>query len=463
MSSNDTISSTNGSFSSSTKEHNISAALLISGIAVFMAFENFLVVYAVAIKKFRRVPDILIFSLSVSAITNSFTVLVIAAYHRAVDSNGVDGINTLCKVQSWFVVTLRISDVFTTTLISIDRYIATTKPFYYRANVTPMHGWTAILVTPVISGFISILPFVGFGAVGRDTASLCVISWDSAVSFLIVTIAYIQFIIVLYCYIAVILAIKKLIKRQKAIVRSQTISYESPSLSHRTTNSNVSLNLSHGTNSTASSPENTPVFTVRSVNLRKMALNRSLSNFEGSHSEVFGMRSPEFPTKTSTHLEIPDHTKGKLRRAATSPEERPRARSPSPSGHPRAHTASPVVLPKARSASPGEFSKTRTSSGELSSTRSASIRAANHTLSSESIIQSNSFSSWDRFRPNVNKHVSSLRKKWVGSFLHRAQNEERRQWRESEQFAKIMGVVVLMFYISWLPLAVSFDFGILFL
>ena len=422
---------------------NISAAATIGAFTIILAFENYLLIFAVSVKKFKRVPEILMFSLALSSLVNCCTTLVISAYQRALDNDAKHGIDKLCKLQFWFATTLRVNDIFVTTLISIDRFVAITKPFFYRARVRPEHGWISITIAFAISSVISSLPFAGFGSISRIIPSLCVAKWDSEISVLIVGLAYVQFAIVLWCYIAIIWTVKKLVKRQKAMAKSQRITYDSPSMRHKNAESpSISVSPSFETSSTS---VEVPSFVDKPVSLRvKAVLNRSYSNYEGSQSDSFGLATPEIRAKDSLGGSIASICKDNGSLLSFSlPNHCVEIES-----HFTGSTSSLTIHNhgelKRSATSPDTLPKDRPQRGGLSNRGILPDDAGSSSLS------------LNRLKPEINRHLNSLRKKWEGSFLRRKkQSTERRQWQETEHFAKVMGVVVLLFYVSWIPLAVS--------
>eukprot|EP00112_Aurelia_sp_Birch-Aquarium-sp1_P015951 Seg3575.2 transcript_id=Seg3575.2/GoldUCD/mRNA.D3Y31 product="alpha-1B adrenergic receptor" protein_id=Seg3575.2/GoldUCD/D3Y31 len=424
--------------------HNhVSAAMTIGAFTIILAFENYLLIFAVAVKKFKRVPEILMFSLALSSLVNCCTTLVISAYQRALGHDARNGIDTLCKLQFWFSTTLRVNDIFVTTLISIDRFVAITKPFFYRARVRPEHGWISIATAFAISGVISSLPFAGFGSISRIIPSICAVKWDSEISILIVGLAYVQFAIVLWCYIAIIWTVKKLVKRQKDMAKSQQITYDSPSMRCKNAGS-PSLSLSPSCETSSTSLE-VPSLVDKPVSLRiKAVLNRSYSNYEGSQSDSFGLAKPEIHTKDSLRgsiasiykengslvsISLPNHCGGIESHFAGSSSSLASYNH----GELKRSATSPDTLPKDRPHRGGLSNR-----GILPDDAGSSSLTLNH------------------LRPDINRHLNSLRKKWEGSFMRRKKETSvRKQWQETEHFAKVMGVVVLLFYVSWIPLATS--------
>ena len=406
---------TNGTVTSGT-DQNLTAAVIIGFVAVILAFENYLLLFAVSEKKLRRVPEILIFWLAVSSMMNSFTTVAIIAYHRVADNEGRTGIDSLCKTQFWFATTLRTNDICTTTLMSIDRFFATTKPLLYRSRVRREHGWLSVAMSFIISSIISCLPFLGFGGISRVVPSLCVAKWDSQVSILILVIAFVQFAIVLWCYIAIFWSIKQLVRRQKAMAKSQQITYDSPALNRRKAPSpSISLSPSMDTSSTSLELQNQGHQSEKPIPLRiKAAVNRTLSNYEGAQSQSFGLAGQQegiFRIGSTTSLSTVSV------RSKTSPKGlRPQSSKSQYNGN---------IPPHLR--------------------RMSSLRGGSMPLN-----QNNSL------KPSIFRHLTSFRGRLHDSVMkRRRQAREKRQWKESEHFAKVMGAIVLLFYISWIPLAVS--------
>ena len=407
-------------------QHNVTAALIIALLAGLLAFENYLLIFAVSINRLKRVPEILIFWLALSSLMNCFT-LIIVAYNRAYDNDGREGINTLCKAQFWFATTLRTNDICTTTLMSIDRYVAITRPFLYRSKVRVEFGWVSVISSFVVSGIISCLPFAGFGSISRIVPSICVAKWDSHVSILIVGIAYIQFFIVLLSYIGIFYSIKSLVKRQKAMAKSQEITYDSPSMNSRS-RAHVSTSASFETSSTSMDchPQGDA---DRPVSLRvKAVLNRTQSNYEGAQSETFGLSQTELGPATSQMVRSSISLQSNTTLLTVVGDACGR----------------PSSIPAQQHAT-SKDSRAMSRKGSLPDNTILPLAQENGRYPNER----------NSLKPGIYKHLNSIRDRLYGSFIRKRQASVKRQWRESEHFAKVMGAIVLLFYLSWLPLAVS--------
>ena len=433
-------------------------ALMYGALTAFVASENLLVVAAVFVKKFRGIPDVLIFTLAMSSVFNCITGLGIAVYIRAVHNEGFIGLYNLCAAQYWFSTTLRLSDVFTVTIMSVDRWLAIVKPLYYRSEIKRKHGWNAVIIALCFSGLLASFPFFGFGEISKAVIpSLCTVDWTSKLAIPIIVLAYLQFCIVLLCYGGIFRGVRQFVNRQKAMEASQQITYESPRLNRKTNYRTSQLQIANIKTVDLNSQEN-GMKRDESLSLRiRAAKNRTVINSDSTDSRRTSVSTQS--TTPDDDLELNDNSLEVFKESHfESPEKRfsycQTSRSIEMSSFPATHEpTSPALI----TVSPTLNQQLTRQSSNDSYARRGSDSSVDYNVGKFRRLRS----SLGDIKPSLGKHIGSIRRKWrEHTVLKRSESySEKRQWKESQHFAKVMGVVVFVFYLTWLPLSVSYMQG----
>lgn len=449
---------------SSDLSEGIMKGILYAFMASVVVFINImvLVAYFIRDKKKRGILDIFVVSLAVSSILTSITVIGIVAYVRATNNEYFQGKMGECYVQFFFGTMLRLTDVATTTAIAIDRFIALYKPIFYRTKVKQRQGYIGCAIIWLSSAVIATLPPLGVGDISKDMESLCTADWSTSISIVVLTVTYTQFVIVLVCYVGIFKSIDAFVKRQKAMTKSQNVSTSSADRR----NSISSLALSDRSNN--SLPTETPSESrSSSISFPNIAFESELTdrlcklshaNIKAALREIKGVEEIELETSmklktVKTRREI--NSAQTVSKASSSVNLRIKAaiNRVSWSDSPDDFKVNPTDLQQKME------NTTMATNGKLESHRRSSQIPNYVNLSDDVFIENDSNEQTDKEREKkpIRKSLTLLvRDKWRAKKLRRS-SSIKHFWKESQHFAKIMGVVVLIFYISWLPLAVSIN------
>ncbi|TGZ74773.1 hypothetical protein CRM22_000750 [Opisthorchis felineus] len=140
---------------------NVLTGLTLSVIVIGTVIGNLLVVLAVAlVRKLQTPSNFLIVSLAVSDLLVGLVVMPITIIH---DINRQWPFNeALCDTYIAFDVLLCTASILNLCAISVDRYLAITKPLRYAAKRTPKRMFLMIAGVWLASALISIPPIFGF-------------------------------------------------------------------------------------------------------------------------------------------------------------------------------------------------------------------------------------------------------------------------------------------------------------
>ncbi|THD27418.1 5-hydroxytryptamine receptor 1 [Fasciola hepatica] len=139
----------------------ISLGVFLGLITVLTIGGNLLVVLAVSlVKKLRTPSNFLIVSLAVSDVLVGVTAMPLAEFKQLVGSWTLG--EALCDMYIVFDVLLCTASILNLCAISIDRYLAITRPLQYAAKRTPKRMMLMIAIVWVVSALISIPPIFGF-------------------------------------------------------------------------------------------------------------------------------------------------------------------------------------------------------------------------------------------------------------------------------------------------------------
>lgn len=205
-------------------DYTTSYGLILMVIVIIVG--NGLVLLTVKSFKRRLVADIFIFSLSLSDLTNTLTSVVLAIVfkftllHKSYGGKSQDVFPILCQTQAWFTVTTQFQSVFTVTLISLERFVAVSRPFFYKANINPPVALRILGVLFILSVSFSSAPLLGWDEyVSQPKLALCMFRYNSSYAILVVVIGYVHLVLVSYCFLAIRVSLKKFMKRQTYFVR----------------------------------------------------------------------------------------------------------------------------------------------------------------------------------------------------------------------------------------------------
>ncbi|EDV28591.1 Beta-1 adrenergic receptor [Trichoplax sp. H2] len=122
----------------------------------------------------HTINNMFIFNLAVVDLLSSLLVIPLGL---AVVSSQSHFSNTLCQIQGFLLMFLNTTSLMTTTLISIDRVIAVTKPYYYAA-IAKFHAMIALIAGIwILSILFATLPLLHLQHYGFGYYTLVYICW----------------------------------------------------------------------------------------------------------------------------------------------------------------------------------------------------------------------------------------------------------------------------------------------
>ena len=458
-----------------------------SSLALLVILINSLVLvgYAKKSKKNRGIPDIFVANLAISSIMTSVTVIQIVAYVRMSNNEYFNNLVAACYIQCYFGTALRLIDVATTTCIAIDRFVALWKPIFYRTKVKLKQGCIMCGTIWLVSGLIGLLPIIIDDGVSNEMESLCTADWTKPTAYIVLTFAYVQFIIVLVAYIGIFRCIKAFINRQKAMADSQSVTYNSstasPTLSKTSKLNRKFIDRSHSGVSFASSiscdDSDSSIPTISNpgfeIELTDKLCKLSQENIKSALNSVKYASNIEVETqlKVRTALDSVPLTGVRTRGHSTSVDLRVKAAinrvswSTFPDdSRKNENNSDPDDQKKGSNYDPK--SKTTIVSTPIyeninfeESVKNEAVRKEDDDVFlKETLAEKKEPSSLggEKLLRSISSVSVLVRNKLRERRLRRQSSNLRLFWRESQKFAKIMGVVVFIFYLSWIPLAVSY-------
>eukprot|EP00794_Sanderia_malayensis_P015436 gene15436-17012_t len=223
---------------------NTSFGLVVEIFSLWILLGNLVIILVVKLYKPLTIPDILVFSLALSDVFNSL--LPLQLLNMITNLLHITWTEQLCITFTFTTYCLRISSVFTITVISLDRLIAVHKPLVYRSRV--MHEMCKVKILMItlwiISCFLASLPFISSIQSGYHTGKCDyqLIHLGLWYGVLMECIGWLQLFIVLYCYITIKISTGNFIKRQHKFRKAQglkkVVSFKEDELQNKRRNSN---------------------------------------------------------------------------------------------------------------------------------------------------------------------------------------------------------------------------------
>ncbi len=401
-----------------------STAVEVDGIGVragslilmqcFIIPGNALILLSITKFKTRTVSDILIGCLALIDLLNGIgpVSISIAMYlSHPQGFRGIDGIAWLCSLYTWMSCVFRLMACFTATLMSIDRYVAIVIPFQYRTRVTPKVAYLLLLGLLVFSIIVGLLPIVGASKI-YVFAPMCSFAFTGPFAIFIVVLGYFQILVVIICYVSVMFEINAFLSRQTLLKATQ-------------------LRASFASKSRQSSKrDNTGAETTQSARLNQYSP-QSLRSVNKQRVLVTNEITGRYKNRSNSLMPL-DHTE--VERRIDLQGERSQSWTP---------------LAEHRCSLPFTIKSKTTRSQSLS----PNIRNKHNpllTCSRDEDLEN------DRIDESIcdSKKEEELNEAKVRSSL-RDFKRNHATWKQSRKLAIVMGIVVVLFYISWLPIVVS--------
>lgn len=189
---------------------------------VITAIGNMLVCLSVClVRKLRRAPNFLLVSLAVSDLCVALLVMPLALHYELV---GVWRLGaTICDMWVAFDITCCTASILNLCMISVDRYLAITKPLTYGVRRRSRRTYASIGITWVMSTLVSVPPLLILGNEhGTDDNPTCDVSQNFGYQ-LYATLSsfYIPMLVMVFMYCKIYLAAKKVVESDKGRMASR--------------------------------------------------------------------------------------------------------------------------------------------------------------------------------------------------------------------------------------------------
>lgn len=364
---------------------------------------NSLILAAIVTFTKRSVADVLIGCLALMDLMNGLgpvNISISLYYMNLSGSHSMKDLEWLCLLYTWIATCLRLMACFVATMMALDRFAAIVVPFFYRTRVTPKATCLWLLVVFMFSAIIATLP-LAINTI-RTYIPLCSFDFTSPFAAFIAALGYLQLLIVVLCYLSVIFGVNSFLSRQSLI---------------RATQIRASIAVSKSKNR-----ENTLAETSQAAGANKS--------------------SPLSSSKAPRHLSI-DYNGHRLRSCSLLPTSitssnnlaiKKRSKSLAPVTRKREAVSRIFVLGNSKR------SRLMSKSPELYIDDTVAGGAAVKRGSDFEMIQEVPLESEDEEKVQL-------------SLKEFKRNNS--TWKHSRRLAIVMGIVVVLFYISWMPIVVK--------
>lgn len=183
---------------------------------VITAIGNMLVCLSVClVRKLRRAPNFLLVSLAVSDLCVSLLVMPLALHYELAGAWRLGA--TICNMWVAFDVTCCTASILNLCMISVDRYLAITKPLTYGVRRRSRRTYVSIGLTWLMSALVSVPPLLILGNEhGDENMPLCDVSQNFGYQ-LYATLSsfYIPMLVMVMMYCKIYLAAKRVVESDK--------------------------------------------------------------------------------------------------------------------------------------------------------------------------------------------------------------------------------------------------------
>ena len=163
-------------------------------------------------KRRRRVPDLLIANFAVSAILSSaITMPLISHLTDITDGASTQHYDRVCKSKCFFQLLFSLTNVSLITALALDRCVAASKPILYKMRVSLRHGFqlcAAIWITNIVIAIICTSGGV------HNTNGSCDVDWTGNSTNLALIVSYMQLVLTLLTYACIYKSMDEYLERQ---------------------------------------------------------------------------------------------------------------------------------------------------------------------------------------------------------------------------------------------------------
>ena len=409
MSSNDSINSTFSNVTGGDASADGGVAVRAATLVLMQCFiipGNSLVLASIISFTKRSVADVLIGCLALIDLVNGLgpvNISISMYFINLSGSNRLKDLEWLCLLYTWLSTCLRLMACFVATMMAIDRFAAILAPFFYRTRVTPRATCLCLLLVFMFCILTATLP-LAISTI-RTYIPLCSFDFTSPFAAFIAVLGYLQLFVVVLSYLSVICGVNAFLSRQTMIRATQ----------------------------------------IRASIAVSKSKNRENTLAETSHGVVTNRSSPLTLSRFPRHLSI-DCEVNRNRSSSLSPITKAARKSLANKQRSRSLGQ---VLTKRESLS-RIFSMTNLNRGRSTSKAPELTGSANPDEAVATAATAKRGSDFEVIQ-EVPFNTEDEEKVQMSLKQFKRNNST---WKHSRRLAIVMGIVVLLFYISWMPIVV---------
>ena len=164
--------------------------------------------------KVHKVPDVLVIGVALTDLMATFIPVAMSAVSYFSGIQYVQG-SALCNFYATVAQFTRYASALIVTLISVERYFAVNRPFFYRKYATPFRVTMILLCCWVAALILAIVPAVDSNTTILDHTGYCLFDFASNYAIVILVYAGVQYVVVLVCFVLVIAKLIRVYYRRK--------------------------------------------------------------------------------------------------------------------------------------------------------------------------------------------------------------------------------------------------------
>lgn len=164
--------------------------------------------------KVHKVPDVLVIGVALTDLMATFIPVTMSAISYFTGIQYDQG-SVLCNFYATVAQFTRYSSALIVTLISVERYFAVNRPFFYRKYATPFRVTLILLCCWVAAMILAIVPAVDSGTTILHHNGYCLFDFATNYAIVIIVYAGVQYVIVFACFVLVIAKLIRVYYRRK--------------------------------------------------------------------------------------------------------------------------------------------------------------------------------------------------------------------------------------------------------
>ena len=177
---------------------------------------NFSTIALVSRFRVHKVPDVLVIGIALTDLMATFIPVLMSAisYFTGVQ---YDEHSILCNFYATVAQFTRYSSALIVTLVSLERYLAVNKPFFYRKHVTPLRITVVLVCCWIVAIALAIVPAVDSNTRILSHNGYCLFDFSTNYAIVILVYAGVQYVIVFVCFVLVIGKLIRVYSRRKQL------------------------------------------------------------------------------------------------------------------------------------------------------------------------------------------------------------------------------------------------------